>query len=138
MQTRGIHHLAIKAHDPRALARFYASVLGLAELSVQVDERGTRAVWLRSATAILMFERAEAQDPAGRPTPAEAAPPGLHLLALAIAPEERPAWRRHLERHGVPVVDETRYTLYLRDPEGNRVGLSSWPNEAHEEDPSPR
>ncbi|MGC4063236.1 MAG: hypothetical protein QM784_01010 [Polyangiaceae bacterium] len=29
---------------------------------------------------------------------------------------------------GHPVIHESDYTLYLRDPEGHRVGLSHWPH----------
>ena len=39
-------------------------------------------------------------------------------------------WIRHLERLGVPVVHQTRWTLYFRDPEGNRVALSHHPDDA--------
>jgi hypothetical protein len=31
---------------------------------------------------------------------------------------------------GVEVVERSRWTLYLRDPEGNRIGLSHHPEAA--------
>ena len=31
---------------------------------------------------------------------------------------------------GVGLVNRTRWTLYVRDPEGNRIGLSHYPDEA--------
>lgn len=33
-----------------------------------------------------------------------------------------------LVRRQVPIEGRTDYTLYLRDPEGNRIGLSHWPH----------
>ncbi len=54
---------------------------------------------------------------------------GLHLLALRIRPEERATWEARLAGRGVPVVHRTRWTLYVRDPEGNRIGLSHHPDE---------
>jgi glyoxylase I family protein len=56
--------------------------------------------------------------------------PGLHLLALRIAPSERAAWEARFESRGVPVVHRTRWTIYVRDPEGNRIGLSHHPLDA--------
>lgn len=73
-----------------------------------------------------MIERASIAGIAERPFADD--PPGLHLLALQIDAGACPSWRTHLAAHGHPVVDETPYTLYLQDPEGNRVGLSSWPH----------
>jgi hypothetical protein len=50
-------------------------------------------------------------------------------VALGIARGERAAWERRLSDAGVPVEYRTAFTLYVRDPEGNRVGLSHWPEE---------
>jgi hypothetical protein len=56
--------------------------------------------------------------------------PGLHLLAFAIAPGERESWRGRLSAAGHPVCGETGFTLYVRDPFGNRLGLSHYPQPA--------
>jgi hypothetical protein len=32
-----------------------------------------------------------------------------------------------LAHHGVDVVYESPWTIYVRDPEGNRIGLSHFP-----------
>ena len=37
--------------------------------------------------------------------------------------------RRELEQKGVRIVHETDWTLYIRDPEGNRIGLSHHPED---------
>jgi glyoxylase I family protein len=127
MQLAGVHHLALKARDPVALARFYREVLGLQETTVHRDERGVRAVWLAAGAAILMVERSEAEPRAELPGAFEHDPPGWHLLAFAIPAEDREGWRARLEGAGAAVVRQSAFTLYALDPEGNRFGLSSWP-----------
>ena len=54
--------------------------------------------------------------------------PGLFLLSLRIDAKSRVAWEERLRAADVPVVHRSDFTLYLRDPEGNRVGLSHWPD----------
>lgn len=123
----GAHHLALLVEDlPRAEA-FYAGLLGLPVLRrwPAEDARGDRSVWLDAGGLVLMLERA---DPAAARR-AEGAG-GWHLFALAIAPVDRAAVRGRLEAGGHPVEAETGFTLYVRDPEGNRVGLSHWPEPA--------
>ncbi len=75
----------------------------------------------------IALEACEAERP---PTSFRDPHGGLHLLALRIQPGERHAWERRLEELGVEIVHRTRWTLYLRDPEGNRIGLSHYPHEA--------
>jgi catechol-2,3-dioxygenase len=75
----------------------------------------------------LALEACEAERP---PTPFRDPHGGLHLLALRITPAERALWEQKLARLGIDVVHRTRWTLYLRDPEGNRIGLSHFPHEA--------
>jgi len=118
VRAGGFHHLAIKTRDVLGLVEFYAAVLGLEEERRFTDERGLRSVWLALPPGRLMIERAERAD-----VPALEDRPGLHLLALRI--EELEPWRRHL---GARVEHETKYTLYVRDPDGNRVGLSTLVN----------
>lgn len=112
-----LHHLAIKAADPERVAAFYRDVLGLPERA-----RHPHSVWLDCGDSILMIERAS--TPAG-PRPAFADdPPGLHLVALRIEAADANGWRQRLAAAGHPVVHATERTLYVQDPEGNRVGLS--------------
>lgn len=127
METLGVHHVAIKARDTRRTAAFYAEVLGLTETNRNVDEHGLRSVWFECGAVIVMVERSE-QVVERHPPAFEADPPGLHLLALSIAPAARSDWVRRLEALGHPVVHETDFTIYVQDPEGNRVGLTTWPD----------
>jgi hypothetical protein len=90
-------------------------------------------VWLDAGDGgFIALERVE-----GGPTAAEdearGARPGLHLVALGIERTARPHWERRLAEAGVAVEKRTAFTLYVRDPEGNRVGLSHWPQSAEAE-----
>jgi catechol 2,3-dioxygenase-like lactoylglutathione lyase family enzyme len=124
----GFHHLAILVRDLRAAERFYTEVLGLAVLRrwpARDGKPGERAVWLDSGDgSFIALEVADEVD-AGH-----ASGPGLHMVALRIDRTAREAWERRLAAAGVAVEARTAFTLYARDPEGNRVGLSHFPDEA--------
>ena len=117
-----VHHIAIQVRDLERARTFYVDVLGLPEV-----RRQPHAIWVDADGTLLMLEKCmDASD----------APPwkhmraGLHLLALAIAPHERAAWRARLAKAGAPLEGETGFTLYTRDPDGTRIGLSSYPETA--------
>ena len=116
-----------------AAERFYREVLGLRLLRrwpFEDGRPGERSIWLAVGHAKDEFIALEACDKERPPTPFRDAHGGLHLLALRIHSEERPAWEQRLAEHGVEIVHRTRWTLYVRDPEGNRIGLSHFPDEA--------
>ena len=125
MRPTCVHHVAVKVADLARAESFYVSVLGLPVLRrwPTADGRAERSLWLDLGQgAFLALERA---DGVGVDKPEGAT--GIHLLALAITRLEREAWEARLEQAGFPVYQRTDYTLYVRDPEGNRVGLSHWP-----------
>jgi catechol 2,3-dioxygenase-like lactoylglutathione lyase family enzyme len=127
----GLHHVAIQCADLDGCERFYRDVLGLAVLRRWPHDSGRdRSVWLAvgDGAGFLALERADAVPPA--PTPWRDGKPGLHLVALRIALSERGVWERRLEAAGVLVVHRTRWTIYFHDPEGNRIGLTHYPEEA--------
>jgi catechol 2,3-dioxygenase-like lactoylglutathione lyase family enzyme len=129
MQTLGFHHLAVQVHDVERALRFYRDVLGLSERTRHLREDGSlRSVWVDvPGGGFLALEQTGAPPQASdfrTPTP------GWLLLALRIAPEARAATEAHLAAHAVEVVHRTRWTLYVRDPEGNRIGLSHHPHDA--------
>ncbi len=107
-----IHHLAFRTADLARLERFYVDVLGLA-----VARRSERSVWLEAGGTILMLERAEADEPA--------VPPGTMELVAFVASA---AMKERLAAAGVPVEARTAYSLYFRDPDGRRLGISSYPD----------
>ena len=94
------------------------------------DAGGDRSVWLAvggsEEAGFLALERAEERP---EPRPWRDGRPGLHLVALQIAPGERRGWEDRLREAGVEVVHRTRWTIYFHDPEGNRVGLTHYPHD---------
>jgi glyoxylase I family protein len=129
----GVHHVAIQVRDLAAMTAFYRDVLGLPELRrwPTTDGTGERSIWLDlGGGAFLALERTDA-DPTSQARHDEwkSPTPGFHLLALAIASSARSSWEARLGAAGVAIAHRTAYTLYVRDPEGNRVGLSHWPDE---------
>ena len=126
MRPTCMHHIAVKVADLAAAETFYVSVLGLSVLRrwPTPDGRTERSLWLDVGHgAFLALERAAASTPAKTEDA-----PGIHLIALHIARGEREAWIAKLTQAGHPVYQQTDYTIYVRDPEGNRVGLSHWPD----------
>lgn len=119
------HHLAIKVRDLAAAERFYCDVLGLPveRRWPSFEQPGDRSLWLDlGAGAFLALERASLTR-----EPLDEEDPGLHMLALRISRDERPAWIERLIAAGAPPYRQTDFTIYVRDPEGNRIGLSHWP-----------
>jgi glyoxylase I family protein len=109
-----IHHLALRVADLERSATFSPDLLGLPVRRRLEDERGLRALWLDAGPVVLMLER----ELRGR---GEASGSG-HLLALAV--DDLESWGQRLRAAGVTVEDRTEHTLYFRDPDGHRVGLS--------------
>ena len=130
-QVHGHHHLAIQVKDLPAAERFYVEALGLRVLRRwpwEDGRPGERSVWLSvgAGEEFLALESCDAERPAA---PFRDPHGGLHLLALRIVPGERKAWEQKLASLGVAIVHRTRWSLYVRDPEGNRIGLSHFPHE---------
>ena len=111
-----IHHLALRVADLERSRAFYSDLLGLPEQRRLTDERGLRAIWLRAGDALLMLER-ELRGTG-------AATGSAHLLAFAVP--DLPPWEEKLRAAGVAIDDRTPHTLYFRDPDGHRVGVSAY------------
>jgi len=113
-----VHHVALRVAELARSEAFYAGVLGLPVVRRWSDEAGRpRSVWLDlGGGAFLAVELAEAAGPTRN-----------GFFALAIAAAEREPWRARLLGAGVAVERESPFTLYFRDPDGNLVGLSHWP-----------
>ena len=126
-----VHHVAIKVRDLARAERFFVNILGLAVLRrwPAPDRLAERSLWLDlGAGAFLALEKSSSEG-----GPLDADRPGLHLLALRIERAERQAWIDRLANAGVPLYDQTAFTIYCRDPEGNRIGLSHWPDPVQHE-----
>jgi catechol 2,3-dioxygenase-like lactoylglutathione lyase family enzyme len=132
-----VHHLAVVVHDLARAEAFYVGLLGLPVMRRWTDDQGaSRSVWLSlGGGAFLAVERPAARPGAELPLAdgrheAHGDRAGWHCVALGIAAADRETWRARLGAGGAPVERETAYTLYARDPEGNLVGLSHYPDPA--------
>ena len=109
-----VHHLALRVADCARSAAFYAGVLGFPEIRRFEDAGLVRSIWLRTGDAILMLEIAVrgAGPDAG----------SGHVLVFAV--DALAAWEERLAAAQVAIDDRSAYTLYVRDPDGHRVGLT--------------
>ena len=122
----GVHHVALLVRDLASTERFYRDLLGLPVLRrwPTPDGQGERSVWLGLGDgAFLALERAAP----GAPPKGDGGGAGWHLLALRITAAERARWLERFAQAGVAVTHQTPYTIYVADPEGNRIGLSHHP-----------
>lgn len=115
--------MAIVVADLAACERFYRNTLGLRVVARHAFTNGQpRSVWLDLGGSVLMLERAQ---PAGEGAVMPASftqRGGLKVLALKIDADDKAAWAAQLN-----VYRQTDHTLYVRDPEGNVIGLSHYP-----------
>lgn len=124
----GFHHVAIQVRDVERVAGFYVGVLGLRELRRHLYEDGRlRSIWVAASSepgerAFFAVEHLEGDGPRGAL--------GYSMVALRIAAAQRPAIEAALAAKGVAIERRTGWTLYVRDPEGNLVGLSHHPDPA--------
>lgn len=106
-----LHHVALRVTHLEKCRAFYSDVLGLPEM-----KRSDHSIWLRAGDVVLMLEsRLRGVGP-------EAG--SGHLLAFAA--EDLGGWEKRLGDAGIPIDDRTPTTIYVRDPEGHRVGLSAY------------
>jgi protein-L-isoaspartate(D-aspartate) O-methyltransferase len=127
LATLGPHHLAVQVTDLAAAERFYNGVLGLLVVKrwpYEEGKAGERSLWLQLGDTFVALEHCGQAAPASDFRDPQAR---LHLFALRIAPRDRAAWEKKLQQAGVEIVHRSRWTLYVRDPDGNRIGLSHHP-----------
>jgi len=113
-----LRHVALRVSDLARAETFYAGLLGLRVVRRHADDAGLpRATWLRAGDVVLMLEL---QLRGEGPTEGSAHVLGFDVDSLA-------PWEKTLAEAGVAVVDRTPFTLFVRDPDGHRVGLSTYP-----------
>lgn len=114
MEPPRLHHLALRVADCERSAAFYSNLVGLREVR-RLEEAGRlRAVWLAAGETVLMLEtRLRGEGP-------EAG--SGHVLAFSAT--DLRASEDRLAAAGVPIDDRTEETIFVRDPDGHRVGLS--------------
>ncbi|MBL8955480.1 MAG: VOC family protein [Myxococcaceae bacterium] len=123
MRTLGIHHVAIQVHDVEKVAAFYREVLALPErVRHRRDDGSLRSIWVEASAdgAFFAIEQLEGGSRGAL---------GHSLVALRIAREERAGWLARFEKLGVPIEKQTRWSVYVRDPEGNAIALSHHPHD---------
>lgn len=107
------------------LARFYCDVLGLRQLRRHLHADGTlRSIWLDLEGPILMLEATDAA-----PRRVNGVGSGLFLIALSVDPTQRPLVEARLCQAGHEIESRTEWTSYARDPDGNRIAISSYRHE---------
>ncbi len=128
----GVHHLAIQVRDLAAAERFYCGVLGLPVVRRwPARDGGERSLWVEAGPGtFLALEVIGGPQPIAADDPTRGERPGHHLLALTIPRQARASWEARLAAAGTPVTHRTGFTLYFTDPEGNRLGLSHYPDAA--------
>jgi glyoxylase I family protein len=123
LNTLGFHHVAVQVQDVEKVAAFYRDVLELPERARHHRDDGSlRSVWVQVSSdgAFLAIEELR---PGTRGTL------GHSLVALRIDRADRPAWLDRLARLGVAIEKQSRWTVYVKDPEGNVIGLSHHPHD---------
>lgn len=128
---RGFHHLAIQVVDLPAMEAFYRSLFELPIVQRWPDgQGGERSIWLGLEGGFVALEKAP--PGAALPTRGEFADGrvGFYVFALRIERSERAAWEERLAGAGVAVERRTAYSLFFRDPEGNRLAVSHHPEAA--------
>lgn len=127
------HHHAILVSDLGRADAFYGGVLGLVVKKRWSDEAGQpRSIWYElGAETFVAVELALPLD--------SGAPPdfGHHCFALAIDVEDRGPWLTRLAAADVVIEKESGFSVYFRDPEGNQIALSHWPQEQNRSKPTP-
>jgi len=112
-----LHHVAVRVEDCGRALRFYSELLGLRELRRRERDGIVESVWLDAGGVILMVERTLRGS--------GAATGSGHVLAFAV--DDLAAWAARLRAAGQTIDDRTDHTLYTRDPDGHRVGLTVFP-----------
>lgn len=151
LHLRGVHHIAIQTHNLARMESFYCGVLGLPCIARHKTADGfqERSIWVSLSSAgsgagesFLAIERVpsdllqkSATDPTSEPEVRQAVEmqnaAGYLLLALGIERSARMPFIERLTTAGFAIYHQTAYTIYVRDPDGNRLALSHYP-EPHE------
>ena len=122
MQSLAIHHLALGSPDPESLSQFYREVFHLDESARHHDEQGgLRSIWLALNPGVLMIEKTT------RPLRKKVLGVDAGFFLLAFESSDLQADHKRLEKLGGVIEERSEYSLYFRDPEGNRCALSAYP-----------
>lgn len=110
-KKKTIHHIALGTESVSEMANFYSKIPGLQkerEFLYEGEER-LRSVWILAGSTRIMIEDGKKQ--ASR--------------ALVFPLKRESKWREFLEIQ--ELLDGTQFTLYFKDTDGNRLGVSNYP-----------
>ncbi len=121
----GIDHVVLRVADKERAIAFYEGVLG-----AKVERRAEKFALVQLRAGRSLIDLIEA--PAGKTTGGR----NMDHFALRIEPFDEAAIRAHLAAHGIEAGElKTRYgadgngpSLYIEDPDGNRVELKGPPS----------
>jgi catechol 2,3-dioxygenase-like lactoylglutathione lyase family enzyme len=132
---RGLDHVVLRVRDAARMERFYCEVVGCV-----VARRRTDLGLTHLGAGSAMIDLVDIDGPLGRKAGPLAGTGGQNVdhFCLRVAPFDAAAIAAHLRAHGVePREIGTRFgaegdgpSLYLDDPEGNRVELKGASAEA--------
>ena len=125
-----IDHVVLRTADPARLEAFYVNVVGC---PVEKRQEKIGLTQLRAGRALIDIVAIAPEQAAT--AQGGSATGNMDHLCLRIDPFDGEAVRRHFSAHGVTVGDVvTRYgaegsgpSIYLEDPEGNRIELKGPP-----------
>jgi len=119
-----LHHLALGTAQVEGLARFYRELFGLSEAARHFGPDGAlRSIWLDLGGPLLMLEYTASET-----RHVEGLGQGLFLIAFRVSSAERVRLERELESRGHAIESRSAYSSYSRDPDGNRIAISHYPD----------
>ncbi len=107
-----VHHLAILTDDVAALAEFYARVVGLC----RIEAPRPGVAWFAISRTVLMIE----------PLLQDLRAASCRVIALGGTAWEQDALEERLRAASVAIESRTEWTVYFRDPDGNRLAFSQY------------
>ncbi|TGK83213.1 VOC family protein [Leptospira noumeaensis] len=107
-----IHHIAIGTPNPSHLAAFYLKIPGAKQIREFHYPSGLlRSVWIEFGQVILMLEEGEKKS--------------SRALVFALEKNNHSDWTQFLSQ--IEIQNQTEYTVYFLDTDGNLLGLSNYP-----------
>ncbi len=117
---RALHHLAIQTNQIENLAEFYKNIFSLEELDRKFENGNLRSIWLNADGIIVMLEKLN-------PIQMRNGTINTIFLAFLCSPSDRKMIETELESRNILIEERTQYTSYFKDPDGNRIGISHYP-----------
>jgi catechol 2,3-dioxygenase-like lactoylglutathione lyase family enzyme len=125
---RALDHVVLRVSDLERSLAFYVDALGC-----RLEKRQEAIGLIQVRAGVSLIDLVPIDRPLGRLGGAPPAKEGRNVdhFALQIAPFDEEAIRRHLEKHGIAVLESgLRYgaegtgpSVYISDPDGNTVEL---------------